>query len=121
MCVLKHSTSSFSVHVCALVCVCMCVYVCIKDWRAHYQQMHSHSNGIASAMDNTRSHLDKLHKEITKALEKIESREKYTNSQVSVTKSLCLVTHTLYTLHAGIIQAYVHYRVTICEIPFSVE
>jgi len=54
-----------------------------KDWRSHYQQMHAHSSGIASAMENTRSHLDKLHKEITKALEKIESREKYTNSQVS--------------------------------------
>ena len=46
--------------------------------------MHAHSDGIASTLDNTRSQLDKLHKEITKALEKIESREKYTNSQVSL-------------------------------------
>ena len=54
-----------------------------KDWRAHYEQMHIHSEGITSSLSDTKGYLDKLHQEITKTLEKIASREKYINNQAS--------------------------------------
>lgn len=44
--------------------------------------MHAHSDGINSALSDTKGYLDKLHQEITKTLEKIGSREKYINNQV---------------------------------------
>ncbi len=53
-----------------------------QDWRGHYEQMHSNSDGITSALSETKGYLDKLHQEITKTLEKISSREKYINNQV---------------------------------------
>lgn len=55
----------------------------VQDWRGHYEQMHAHSDGIKSALSETKGYLDKLHQEITKTLEKIGSREKYINNQVS--------------------------------------
>lgn len=54
----------------------------LQDWRGHYEQMHTHSDGITAALSETKGHLDKLHQEIIKALEKIGSREKYINNQV---------------------------------------
>lgn len=53
-----------------------------QDWRGHYEQMHTHSDGITTALSETKGYLDKLHQEITKTLEKIGSREKYINNQV---------------------------------------
>lgn len=53
-----------------------------KDWRTHVDQMHQHRDGIESALSETKGHLDKLHKEISRTLEKISSREKYINNQL---------------------------------------
>ncbi|KAJ7422389.1 intraflagellar transport 57 [Willisornis vidua] len=53
-----------------------------KDWRIHVDQMHQHKNGIDSSLKETRGYLDKLHNEISRTLEKINSREKYINSQL---------------------------------------
>ena len=44
--------------------------------------MHQHRDGIQTSLKATRTHLDKLHDDITKTLEKIASREKYMNSQL---------------------------------------
>ncbi|XP_025914142.1 intraflagellar transport protein 57 homolog isoform X3 [Apteryx mantelli] len=53
-----------------------------KDWRIHVDQMHQHKDGIESALKETRGYLDKLHNEISRTLEKINSREKYINNQL---------------------------------------
>lgn len=53
-----------------------------KDWRNHYEQMQQYSGGINQTLKDTQSHLDKLHQEISKTLEKVASREKYINSQL---------------------------------------
>ncbi|NXF34779.1 IFT57 protein, partial [Nyctibius bracteatus] len=53
-----------------------------KDWRIHVDQMHQHKDGIESSLKETRGYLDKLHNEISRTLEKINSREKYINSQL---------------------------------------
>lgn len=44
--------------------------------------MHSYRQGIEEALTTTKVHLDKLHSDITKTLDKISSREKYLNSQL---------------------------------------
>jgi estrogen-related receptor beta like 1 len=44
--------------------------------------MHSHRQGIEDALTTTKTHLDKLHADIGRTLEKIASREKYLNSQL---------------------------------------
>ncbi|XP_017663489.1 PREDICTED: intraflagellar transport protein 57 homolog isoform X3 [Lepidothrix coronata] len=53
-----------------------------KDWRIHVDQMHQHKDGIDSSLKETRGYLDKLHNEISRTLEKINSREKYINNQL---------------------------------------
>uniref|UniRef100_A0A8B9D3E0 Intraflagellar transport protein 57 homolog n=1 Tax=Anser cygnoides TaxID=8845 RepID=A0A8B9D3E0_ANSCY len=53
-----------------------------KDWRIHVDQMHQHKDGIESSLKETRGYLDKLHSEISRTLEKINSREKYINNQL---------------------------------------
>ncbi|KAM6319696.1 intraflagellar transport protein 57 homolog isoform 3-T3 [Podargus strigoides] len=53
-----------------------------KDWRIHVDEMHQHKDGIESSLKETRVYLDKLHNEITRTLEKINSREKYINKQL---------------------------------------
>ncbi|PKU36429.1 hypothetical protein llap_13269 [Limosa lapponica baueri] len=53
-----------------------------KDWRIHVDQMHQHKDGIESSLKETRGYLDKLHNEISRTLEKINSREKYINNQL---------------------------------------
>ncbi|XP_037763497.1 intraflagellar transport protein 57 homolog isoform X3 [Chelonia mydas] len=53
-----------------------------KDWRIHIDQMHQHKDGIESALKETRGYLDKLHSEISRTLEKVNSREKYLNNQL---------------------------------------
>ena len=45
--------------------------------------MHTHKSGIDATLSDTKVYLDKLHQEISKTLEKIASREKYINTQVS--------------------------------------
>ncbi|XP_005490469.3 intraflagellar transport protein 57 homolog isoform X1 [Zonotrichia albicollis] len=53
-----------------------------KDWRIHVDQMHQHKDGIDSSLKETRGYLDKLHNEISRTLEKINSREKYISNQL---------------------------------------
>uniref|UniRef100_A0A8C8VDR7 Intraflagellar transport protein 57 homolog n=1 Tax=Pelusios castaneus TaxID=367368 RepID=A0A8C8VDR7_9SAUR len=53
-----------------------------KDWRIHVDQMHQHKDGIESALKETKGYLDKLHNEISRTLEKVNSREKYINNQL---------------------------------------
>eukprot|EP00095_Tigriopus_kingsejongensis_P002763 maker-scaffold845_size89356-snap-gene-0.15 protein:Tk02763 transcript:maker-scaffold845_size89356-snap-gene-0.15-mRNA-1 annotation:"intraflagellar transport protein 57 homolog" len=53
-----------------------------RDWRAHLEQMHTYRQGIEEALNTTKVHLDKLHNDIGRTLEKISSREKYLNSQL---------------------------------------
>ncbi len=53
-----------------------------RDWRTHLDQMHSYRNGIEEALNTTKAHLDRLHADIGRTLEKISSREKYLNSQL---------------------------------------
>ncbi|XP_053408903.1 intraflagellar transport protein 57 homolog isoform X1 [Mercenaria mercenaria] len=53
-----------------------------KDWRVHVEQMHQHKDGIETSLTETKTYLDKLHDEITRTLEKINSREKYINNQL---------------------------------------
>ncbi|KFO73406.1 Intraflagellar transport protein 57, partial [Cuculus canorus] len=53
-----------------------------KDWRIHLDQMHQHKDGIESFLKETRGYLDKLHNEISRTMEKINSREKYINNQL---------------------------------------
>ncbi|XP_014788112.1 intraflagellar transport protein 57 homolog [Octopus bimaculoides] len=53
-----------------------------KDWRLHVDQMHQHKNNIEVSMEETKSYLQELQDEIDRSLEKIRSREKYTNKQL---------------------------------------
>ena len=58
-------------------------FLLVQDWRAHYEQMHTHKESIDATLSDTKVYLDKLHQEISKTLEKVASREKYINNQVS--------------------------------------
>ncbi|XP_030631631.1 intraflagellar transport protein 57 homolog [Chanos chanos] len=53
-----------------------------KDWRIHVDQMHQHQEGIQTSLKETKGYLDKLQEEISKTLEKVNSREKYINTQL---------------------------------------
>eukprot|EP00035_Acanthoeca_spectabilis_P023165 m.448062 g.448062 ORF g.448062 m.448062 type:complete len:438 (+) comp19606_c0_seq1:39-1352(+) len=53
-----------------------------KDWRGHIAEMTKLQTGIKGSLSETQVYLDKLHKEITSTLEKIDSREKYVNKQL---------------------------------------
>ena len=50
--------------------------------------MHSHRQGIEEALTTTKSHLEKLHSDIGRTLEKISSREKYLNNQLGTIHKL---------------------------------
>jgi intraflagellar transport protein 57 len=53
-----------------------------KDWRTHVEQMHSLQDSIDSSLKDTKSYLEKLYDEVSKTLEKLNSREKYLNNQL---------------------------------------
>ena len=53
-----------------------------KDWRTHVDQMGQHKNGIEKSLNSAKSQLDRLHDEIQRVLEKVNSREKYINNQL---------------------------------------
>lgn len=54
-----------------------------KDWRHHVEKMGEYQSQIDGSMKETHTHLDKLHSEISKTLEKIEAREKFVNHNLS--------------------------------------
>ncbi|KFP79246.1 Intraflagellar transport protein 57, partial [Acanthisitta chloris] len=53
-----------------------------KDWRIHVDQMHQYKDRFDSSFKETRGYFDKLDNEISRTLEKINSREKYINNQL---------------------------------------
>eukprot|EP00042_Codosiga_hollandica_P025018 m.108578 g.108578 ORF g.108578 m.108578 type:complete len:424 (+) comp51742_c0_seq5:91-1362(+) len=53
-----------------------------KDWRQHLESMHEHEKTMADAFGKTKAQLDKLHAEIARAIEKMDSRDKYINAQL---------------------------------------
>lgn len=53
-----------------------------KDWRTHLDHMLDYRKNMSTSLTNTKTHLDQMHEEITRTLEKITSREKYINSQM---------------------------------------
>ena len=63
-------------------CVLLVFLHHVQEWRAHYDQMHSHQEAIETKLADTKVYLDKLQQEIGRTLEKITSREKYVNNQV---------------------------------------
>lgn len=50
-----------------------------RDWRNHLQQMSSHKKNIHEVLASTKGQLDKLHQDISSALDKISNREKHLN------------------------------------------
>jgi len=53
-----------------------------KDWRAHLESTHSHQETIIKALPDSKAQLDKVEAEVATALEKIDSREKFVNTQL---------------------------------------
>jgi estrogen-related receptor beta like 1 len=53
-----------------------------KDWRTHIEQMHTYQESIDESLKETKNYFEKLYDEISRTLEKINSREKYINSQL---------------------------------------
>lgn len=53
-----------------------------KDWRQHLETMQEHEKTMAESFTSTKGQLDKLQGEIARTLEKIESRDKYINTQL---------------------------------------
>jgi len=53
-----------------------------KDWRSHLEQTHAHHETIEKALPESKSQLDKVEVEVTSALEKISTREKFVNNQL---------------------------------------
>lgn len=54
-----------------------------KDWRVRAQQISKNQASIESQLSDTKQQLTRLHEEVNKALEKVSSREKYINAQLS--------------------------------------
>ncbi|VDP85982.1 unnamed protein product [Echinostoma caproni] len=53
-----------------------------KDWRAHLEDMRRYQLDIDRAYTDAKTQLTRLHGELGRALDKINSREKYMNSQL---------------------------------------
>jgi len=53
-----------------------------KDWRARLDQISSHQKSVEKALSTTKPRLDRLEKDLTKALDTVESRQKYMNSNL---------------------------------------
>ncbi|TGZ58123.1 hypothetical protein CRM22_009746 [Opisthorchis felineus] len=53
-----------------------------KDWRSHLEEMRRYQSEIEAAYTDVKTHLTRLGEDLSRALEKIHSREKYMNSQI---------------------------------------
>ncbi|CAL8090010.1 unnamed protein product [Calicophoron daubneyi] len=53
-----------------------------KDWRAHLEEMRRYQQDIDKNYADAKGQLTRLHDDLTRALDKINSREKYVNSQL---------------------------------------
>ena len=58
-------------------------FIFCQDWRVHLEQMLHIETLIESSSSLTSGKLNRIHKEITVDVEKINSREKYLNQQMS--------------------------------------
>jgi len=56
--------------------------VTVQDWRDHVNQMHQYSAAIESCMTDARGQLVRLSDDISRTLEKIDSRERYVNHEL---------------------------------------
>lgn len=67
--------------------------------------MHTHKDDIDATLSDTKVYLDKLHQEISKTLEKVASREKYINNQVTrnfiITALICATQFSIMQLVKG--------------------
>ena len=53
-----------------------------KDWHSHLEQINHHRSSIEAAFNDSRGCLKRLQEELSRGLDKINSREKYINSQI---------------------------------------
>ena len=59
------------------------LYVGVEDWREHVDQMQQYSAAINSCMRETRGLLGRLADDIGRTLDKIASRERYVNHELT--------------------------------------
>lgn len=53
-----------------------------RDWRSHLEQMKHHRTGMEETLTTAKLQLEKLERDITGTMDKIQSREKFLNSQL---------------------------------------
>uniref|UniRef100_A0A1B6ET33 Intraflagellar transport protein 57 homolog n=1 Tax=Cuerna arida TaxID=1464854 RepID=A0A1B6ET33_9HEMI len=53
-----------------------------RDWRAHLEQMKQHRGGLQESLSSASSQLERLAADVDNTLGKIQSREKFLNSQL---------------------------------------
>ncbi|RZC32563.1 intraflagellar transport protein 57 -like [Asbolus verrucosus] len=53
-----------------------------RDWRSHLEQMKQYKSNVDSSLGIVKGQLEKLHKEISVALDKVGNREKYLNREM---------------------------------------
>ncbi|XP_029686793.1 intraflagellar transport protein 57 homolog isoform X2 [Takifugu rubripes] len=53
-----------------------------NKWRSHLEQMHQHNQAISSLTEDSKSFLTRLQQDLSKAVEKVSSREKYISKQL---------------------------------------
>ncbi|CAF95665.1 unnamed protein product [Tetraodon nigroviridis] len=53
-----------------------------KQWRSHLDQMHQHNDAIRSLTEDSKSYLSRLQQDLSQALEKVSSRERYIGQQL---------------------------------------
>lgn len=76
-------------YVTKLICIYSNVYTLftayhldLRDWRAHLEQMKQLRANIATDMNSTKTHLNKIHNDISNTFDKITTRETYLNRQL---------------------------------------
>lgn len=56
-----------------------------RDWRSHLDQMKQYKNTIEHSMPAAKIQLEKLHRDISNIVEKVNNREKYLNRELDTT------------------------------------
>eukprot|EP01116_Phalansterium_solitarium_P013313 TRINITY_DN3066_c0_g2_i3.p1 TRINITY_DN3066_c0_g2~~TRINITY_DN3066_c0_g2_i3.p1 ORF type:complete len:401 (-),score=186.76 TRINITY_DN3066_c0_g2_i3:388-1590(-) len=84
-----------------------------KDWRAHLEKMKTHQKSITEQLAAAQSQLDKMTIEITQTLEKIDTREKFLNTnfknlaaEYKAAKELYTDTNDKYSLGSETVNRY---------------
>lgn len=55
-----------------------------RDWRSRLDMLWAYSTNVSSSISNSQSYLKQMSSDIEKNMERIETREKYLNSQLSL-------------------------------------